>query len=297
MSDRKPCVRCQRPIDVTAGTCPYCNWNQAQPAPPPEVLAQPSPASRAYTPPEPFNLKRLALIAGGIVVMLVGAFFFGMVINRDGAPKSAPETVEEQAAAHNTEVLKPRRADTPLVPAGQGGMDQQPITTAPLAATPDGSTPDAYERTDATAVSAAEYAQMAQRAQAEKKRMAAIVDPRSITGAAYAQGERLPIRRREPSNAMSSAPPSPARVAQRASTFTRPVPRYQPVPRIHGIGSARFTLMIGRDGRVKDVNIDRSLPGGNTAALLGAIQSWRFTPATENVEPVAAPYSVEISFR
>ena len=32
------------------------------------------------------------------------------------------------------------------------------------------------------------------------------------------------------------------------------------------------------------------------AALLGAIQSWRFKPATENGEPVAAPYSVEISF-
>ena len=78
---------------------------------------------------------------------------------------------------------------------------------------------------------------------------------------------------------------------------TRPVPEYQPIPRISGVGKARFTMIVGRDGRVKDVSVQQMLRNGNNAALLGAIQSWRFRRATENGEPVAAPYSVEISFK
>lgn len=77
---------------------------------------------------------------------------------------------------------------------------------------------------------------------------------------------------------------------------TRPVPEHQPLPRLSGSGTARFTLVVGADGRVKDVNVEQMLRGGNNAALISAIQTWRFKPATENGEPVAAPYSVEISF-
>lgn len=304
MTDRKPCVRCQRAIDATAGICPYCNWNQTEAAPPPEVLAQPSPAARMYTRPEPWNARRLVLIGVGIVVMLVGSFFFGMVINRDGAPTRAPETVEEQAAEHNLQNQKPKRADTPLVFEGQGGIEQQPITSAPVN-TAEGASDDAYARTDATAVSAAEYAQMAKRAAAEKRRPAALVDPRSITGAAYAQGSPLRNRRSEfdsspraPVQAASSRPPmGGARVASSGGTHTRPIPTYQPLPPIRGQGSARFTIMVGADGRVKDVNVEQMMRGGNTGAIIGSMQAWRFKPATNNGEPVAAPYTVEISFK
>jgi TonB family protein len=54
--------------------------------------------------------------------------------------------------------------------------------------------------------------------------------------------------------------------------------------------------MIGADGRVKQIDIERSLPR-NTAQLVSAVQSWRFKPATLNGDPVSAPYSVEISFK
>ena len=53
---------------------------------------------------------------------------------------------------------------------------------------------------------------------------------------------------------------------------------------------------VGADGRVKDVSVDRAVTG-NTAAVVSAIQRWRFKPATENGQPIAAPYSVEISFK
>jgi hypothetical protein len=106
----------------------------------------------------------------------------------------------------------------------------------------------------------------------------------------------LASTRRPLSDTLGRDPGSP-RVVRDASVRTRPIPQYQPIPRVGGHGTARFTLMIGSDGRVKDVNIERTLTGGNTAALIGSIQSWRFKPATENGRAVSAPYSVEISFK
>jgi hypothetical protein len=281
MTDRKRCVRCGRAIDGSAGICPFCNWNQAEPAPAQATVAA-APIANLYVPPEEVRAKKAILFILGGVVMLFASFAIGMVINRDGAPKRAPEALEEQAEEHNAENLEPKRADTPLIFAGEGGLEQ-PITSAP-AETPVGSVPEEYQRTDATAVSAEEYARMARRAQAERKRKSAeLVDPRSISGAAYAQG-RIPARR-APSNAVARA------------SRTRPVPQFQPLPSLDGKGRGRFTMIVGADGRVKDVSVERAIKGGNTAAVVGAIQRWRFKPATENGRPIAAPYSVEISFR
>lgn len=309
MTDRQPCRRCQRAIDAMAGHCPFCNWDQSQPAPPPEEIVAAPPPANVYTPPEEISIRKIVGVAAGIVVMLVVAFLFGMLINRDGAPERAPDPIEEQAAEHNAKNQKPKRANTPLVPAGEGGIDQTPITSAPVVAPP-GQTPDDYQRSDATAVSAEEYAQMARRAEAEKKKkMTVLVDPRSLTGPAYAQGAtQYPVRRPRPATPMpgdtSTAQETRAQrrdveapQARRGSgARTRPVPQYQPLPPVRGRGSAKFTLLVGSDGRVKDVNIERTMVGGNTPALVGAIQNWRFKPATENGEPVAAPFSVEISF-
>jgi TonB family protein len=294
-----------------AGRCPFCNWDQAMVPPPPEEAPAVSPQVANYKPPEEFNLRKMIAITAGIIAMLVGAFLIGMVINSDGAPERAPESLVEQAQEHNVENLKPKRADTPLVPAGQGGIEQAPVVTSVPAAAAPGQAPNDYARTDATAVSADEYAQIAKRAEAEKKKkMTTLVDPRTLTGPAYAQGQREPVRRtaslaRRPLSSTlpggTSAAPGQAvdapRVARDASVRTRPVPQYQPIPRISGNGTARLTLMIGSDGRVKDVNIERTIPGGNTAQLIGAVQAWRFKPATENGEPISAPYTVEISFR
>jgi len=278
MTNRKPCIRCRRAIDAWAGTCPFCNWRQT--VPPPTAEAAAPPLALQYTPPEEMDARKLAGIAGTILLSLVLAFLVGMVINRDGAPKQAPDELAQQTAEHNAEHPQTKRADTPLIPAGQGGIENVPITSAPAP----GQVPNEYQRRDATAVSADEYAQLAMRAHAEPKRKTPVlVDPRSLTGPAY------------PRKLNSGQTPTQLS-ADHARVRTRPVPQYQPIPPMSGSGKARFTLVIGTDGRVKDVNVEQMLRHGNNAALLGAVQSWRFKPATENGEPVAAPYSVEISF-
>lgn len=323
MTERKPCVRCARAIDAIATICPFCNWNQAEPV----TAQQSAPAPIVdYKPPAEQKLRKRILFGIAGAVLLVASFAIGYVINRDGAPKVVPPTPEEQAQQQQAQARVPavKRADTPLVPVGDsGGVDriEQPITSAPTGAAPAEGVPAEYQRTDATAVSAAEYAQMAQRAAAEKSRMAALVDPRSITGAAYAQGALPPPRPRPapvaampgqapamvpPSmtSASNAAPPPPAlaqngaqnSAPRHAAIRTRPVPQFQPVPRLRANGPVRLDLLIGADGRVKEVNVRQS-GGANLPSLIAAIQGWRFKPATENGEPVASPYSVEISFR
>jgi periplasmic protein TonB len=317
MTDRKPCVRCERAIDAFATICPFCNWNQAEAAPAQQIA--PAPIA-GYKPPAEQKLRKRILFSIAGAVLLIASFAIGYVINRDGAPKVVPQTPEEQMQQQQAQARVPavKRADTPLVPVGDsGGVDriEQPITSAPTGAAPAAGVPAEYQRSDATAVSAAEYAQMAQRAAAEKSRMAALVDPRSLTGAAYAQAQAprrprpapvaaMPGAPLPPSMTSGSAPPAmmppgamtPAAAPRRVAIRTRPVPQFQPVPRLQARGPVRLDLIIGADGRVKEVSVRQS-NGANLPALIAAVQGWRFKPATENGEPVASPFSVEISFR
>ncbi len=294
MTQRKPCIRCERGIDTWATICPFCNWNQSQPVP----VKQAAPAVEVteYTPPAERSIKKKLIFAAAGVLLLIASFGVGMVINRDGAPENAPEPVLE---AEQEKIPPIKRADTPLVPMDAPGGIEQPITSAPAPGGPaQGGNMNEWDRSDATAVSAEEYAQLAKRAKAEKKKMAVLVDPRTITGAAYAQAPAPRPRAATPApqTAANDAPVAASPRRGRMSIRTRPVPQHQPLPPMRANGTARFDLIIGPDGRVRDIHVRRTLDG-NTAALIDAVQSWRFKPATENGEPIAAPYSVEISFR
>jgi TonB family protein len=321
MSEKTTCIRCERAIDRWAKLCPYCNWDQSNPEIP--VVTQPR-ETVAIAQPDDLKeqFKKKGLYAGAGVLILVMSFLIGMVINSDDTPENAPEPVLEQ---EQKKVAPIKRADTPLVPTNERAGLEQPITSAPVQATPDGMSTAAggYDRSDATAVSSDEYNQLAKRAKAERERMDMLIDPRTLTGAAYAQGRRPAAQRpvQQPAQIASQTPfpaqspigapavvpplsgtapevappPAAATPRPRRAVRTRPVPQYQPIPRISASGTARLTLMIGADGRVRDVNIERAL-NRNTADLVAAVSKWRFKPATEDGEPVAAPYSVDITF-
>jgi outer membrane biosynthesis protein TonB len=76
--------------------------------------------------------------------------------------------------------------------------------------------------------------------------------------------------------------------------MTQPVPLSQPVPSLHGHGHAKLTLTVGTDGRVHDIDIVEPL-AGEMGRLIGAVQSWRFRPATENGVPVTSRFTVDIN--
>ena len=284
MAEKKQCVRCNRTIDAVARICPFCNWDQARKyvPPPPQPAAEP-----AYVPPAPErDLRKYMRYAIGGVVMVIVAFSLGLLIHGKNPPKTPAEEAAEQTT---TAPVKPApHADVRLVPVNESGGIPQPITSAPPTAPAQG-VPTEYQRSDATAVSSAEYAQLAARAQAERKAAKQIVDPRTLTGPAYEQGARP-----EPRPQISSSQDR----EERNVTRTQPVPEYQPVPDI-AVGepaTVRLLLTIGPDGRVHEVDVIQGM-AGETPKIIHTVQQWRFKPATENGMPVSAPFRVDLSFR
>jgi TonB family protein len=307
MEDKKPCVRCDRQIDPYARICPYCNWDQTHPAPTPS--AQPALApTPAYVPPQERNWRKHLLMVGGGIAVLILAFAVGAFINSDDTPENAPKPVTDEIGVDEG-IARTRRADVTLVPVDDANPFETPITSAPTTAPAEG-VPAEYQRSDATAVSSVEYAALAKRAQAERQAKQ-MVDPRSLTGPAYAQAPRPAPRPQQPvpppmtsaaGDPMTSgeerpAPAEPDEPRIQITKRTRPVPEHQPLPKISVTEpvTARLELTVGADGRVKSVRLKNGIPG-NTAALIAAVQSWRFKPATENGAPVTAPFNVDISF-
>jgi TonB family protein len=286
MSDGKACVKCGRRIDAVARICPFCNWDQNEP-----VVAKAQPAVGAlpeYVPPSETRWRKPVFGAIGGVLGVILAFVIGIHVHGKKPPVVAADHEAPAAAAQGAE--RPH-ANVMLVPeSGPAPSVEEPITSAPASGSAQGLNAE-MQRTDATAASSAEYAQMAQRAQAERKPQAALVDPRSITGAAYDNG--APRR-------ASSPPPMYSSSTERARPVphTVPIPEYQPLPRMSVApnSTAKVELMIGPDGRVHDINVRQGV-GPNTGQLVAAMQGWRFKPATVNGNPVSAAFTVQLSFR
>lgn len=275
MSDKKACVRCERQIDGYARICPFCNWDQSETVPPrQETSAQP-----AYVPPVENRWRPKVLGAAAFAALLVVAFVVGMVVH-GWEPAEVKAALAKSAPAAS--VPQAHRSQVTLVPVTGSDMPQSieyPITSAPPQA-------PGQQPNDATALPAEEYAAAAARVKAQReaeKVKQKMVDPRSLTGAAFEPSEK-PVRPPEPEQ-------KPA-VADR----TEPVPEYQPVPEIHVDHdiTARLNLTVGPDGKVTDIAVNQTIP--EMQKLISTVQNWRFKPATENGNPVASRFSVEITF-
>ncbi len=303
MAGQKQCIRCGREIDGYARICPYCNWDQTE-AVPAAVPAEN--ATPVYVPPPDHRVRNRILLAAGGVVLLIAAFGIGSLVHGRNPPPLPADKEAAAAAAARSGKPSPR-ANVTLVPVDESTPDiEAPITSAPLP-NPAQGVPTEYQRTDATAASSAEYAQMAQRARAEKKKPEGLVDPRTITTPAVSQQQN-------PAQTSASSARSPSESGNASQTrsdrqmnfpsppsqiviSTRPVATYQPLPdvTVSQPASARLRLVIGKDGYVKEVNVLQGIPG-ETGKLIAAVQRWRFKPATENGVAVEAPFTVDVSF-
>jgi TonB family protein len=296
VSDQRPCIRCHRDIDRSARSCVFCNWDQSV-LPPTEH----PPVASVHMPPPKTDVRSALLGIGALVAFLLAAFSVGALIHHlDNGNTKAANNAAAITAAPATRVPAPARSDIEVVPAtGSGDVGTAPITTAPATTTTDG-VPNEYQRSDATAATAAEYAQLAARARAEKQPVG--VDPRTVSGPLYGGASTRSRHSALAANGAAASAPAQGVSGELQPSLTmirtRAVPESQPIPAIHvdREATARLDLTIGPDGRVEDVAVLDSVPG-QTARLIAAAQSWRFKPATENGVPVSSHFSVDISFK
>jgi TonB family protein len=62
-------------------------------------------------------------------------------------------------------------------------------------------------------------------------------------------------------------------------------------------GSVVLWIIVGADGRVRDVRVQRTLGLGLDEKAIEAVRKWRFEPAMKNGQPVAVQVNVEVNFR
>jgi hypothetical protein len=302
MAERKPCVRCERPIDAYARSCVYCGWDQTVERP--VASAAPKPAAPAYVPPRDHRLRNrivgaIAFIALVIIAFAVGSFVRSSDPNEAKAAQTPAATPPQTASASRTS--QPQSPVTLVPVAGDGSMQQfePPVTSAPLQAPSAGNVDVNGERTDATALPSGAYSAAADRARAERQVRGAggPIDPRSITNnnTPVAAPATKPVRRTLPQSAPAQSQ-QPIRVA--APPHTEPIPIYQPVPpmRVERDSTARMYLTVGPDGRVHDIDVVESI-AGEMPRLIAAVQNWRFRPALQNGQPVTSTFSVDIRVR
>jgi hypothetical protein len=240
----------------------------------------------AYVPPRDDRARNLILGGIALVALVIIAFVVGALVHRSSpADLNAAQTHATPIADSNP------RATVTLVPV-EGGASMQseaPVTSAPVAQPPSAGNLDVNDdRSDATALPSDAYAAAAQRAKAERAAGAngGVIDPRTFAGGV---GSRLP-------RGFSRAQSRSTHVAAASLPHTQPVPIYQPVPPLQADRptNARLFLTVGPDGRVRDINIGRSIPG-EMPRLIASVQNWRFRPATLNGEPVTSTFSVDIN--
>ena len=282
MSEKKQCINCNRSIDVAAKSCLYCNWWQAE-----KPTARPAPATvEAAAPPAPEhrrNVNRKVLGAIAFVALLVIAFVIGSLVHgfEPSEVKAAQQPKASEPTAVATQAPAPPASNIPLVP---DNTPPGPIEQPPAAGVTN--TMNGAMGQDATAMTSQQYGAAVQAAP-QPQQQAQTVDPRSVTGTVYGQEQPMPPQQRLP------RPHRPVATTPHVAE-TQPVPEYQPVPSLHGHGRARLTLTVGTDGRVHDIDVVEPLQG-DMGRLIGAVQSWRFRPATDHGTPVTSRFTVDIN--
>ena len=67
--------------------------------------------------------------------------------------------------------------------------------------------------------------------------------------------------------------------------------------RVHLEGDVRLKIIIGADGKPRDLRVVRSLGLGLDENAMAAVGKWKFQPGTKNGQVVAGPAQIEVNFR
>jgi TonB family protein len=273
---RKPCIRCGSKIDAGARVCVFCNQDQTAPVVASVVL--PLPARRQGD-----EWGTRALVISVVGIFLVATFTVAALVHGMTGGSGAART--KQAISISTSSTQ-NDANFSLVPLTETTANDRLITSTPPSVSALGTS---AEPTDATALPSEEYSRAIQHPAAPAP-PPSVVDPRTIT----APREPLP----EPDRPASRVPPGQQSPERPAANRTPPVPTSQPLPDIEDVktgGTLRLNLLVGTDGKVKEIEVIRTVPELH-AEVLASVRKWRFDPATLDGRPVEGHFTVDISF-
>ena len=62
-------------------------------------------------------------------------------------------------------------------------------------------------------------------------------------------------------------------------------------------GTVVLWVIVGPDGKPRDIKIQRSLGMGLDEKAIEAVRQWKFDPAKKDGQPVAVQINVEVNFR
>lgn len=85
-------------------------------------------------------------------------------------------------------------------------------------------------------------------------------------------------------------------VEELPEAVTRVAPQYPDIAREAGVdGTVLVQALVGKDGKVKDVRVQKSIPMLDASAI-AAVKQWVFKPALSNNKPVAFWVAVPVKF-
>jgi protein TonB len=85
-------------------------------------------------------------------------------------------------------------------------------------------------------------------------------------------------------------------VEELPEAITKPAPSYPDIAREAGVdGTVMVQALVGKDGKVKDTKVVKSIPMLDAAAT-AAVKQWIFKPALSNNKPVAVWVAVPVRF-
>jgi TonB family protein len=106
------------------------------------------------------------------------------------------------------------------------------------------------------------------------------------------------IAKDKPPNSLSNTTvPSSSEDMKPPRVIFNPEPNYpQEARKGHAAGTIIIEMIVGRDGRPRDVKVNRGISPELDQAAVDAAEKWRFQPGTKEGKPVSIKISVEFDF-